>query len=75
MTKAKENRSDAKRLLGRPVIRLRLLILRGVCRILLPRNLWIGKHHGAYTQRWEVVFGRLDGRGVLQGVTDDESAV
>ena len=54
------------------MIRLRLRILRLVCKLLLPRDLWVGKHFGAYTQKWDVIFGRLDGRGVLQGVSEEE---
>jgi len=54
----------------RLVMRLRIATLRIACRLLLPRGVWIGKHFGAYTQRWDIVLGRLDSRGVLQGVTD-----
>ena len=56
--------------LERMVIRLRLAIVRAVCRALLPRGVWVGKHFGAYTQRFDIVLGRLDSRGVLQGVLD-----
>jgi len=56
--------------LDRIVMRLRLAIVRAVCRALLPRDVWVGKHFGAYTQRWGILLGRLDSRGVLQGVTD-----
>ena len=38
--------------------------------ILLPRGIWIGKHKGAYTCKWAVHLGRMDNRGVLQGVED-----
>lgn len=54
----------------RSVMRLRLAIVRAVCWLLLPRNVWVGKHFGAYTQRWDINLGRLDNRGVLQGVLD-----
>ncbi len=54
----------------RLVMRLRLWIVRSACRIALPRDVWVGKNFGAYTQRWDVVLGRLDSRGVLQGVSD-----
>gem|GEM_PF-4222113 len=57
---------------GRLVAKLRLGILRLVCRVLLPRDVWIGKHCGAYSKRCAVVFGRLDRRGVLQGVLDSD---
>jgi len=52
------------------VMRVRLAIVRAICRMLLPRDIWVGKHFGAYTQRWDIIFGKLDGRGVLQGVLD-----
>lgn len=54
----------------RCVMRLRLAVVRATCRALLPRGVWVGKHFGAYTQRWDIVLGRLDSRGVLQGVLD-----
>ena len=47
--------------------RLRILLLHVLAQALLPRGVWLGKHFGAYTQRWDIVFGRLDSRGVLQG--------
>ena len=52
------------------MMRFRLAIVRAICRMLLPRNVWVGKHFGAYTQRWDILFGKLDSRGVLQGVLD-----
>ena len=55
------------------IMRLRLAILRVACRLLLPRDLWIGKHYVA-SQRWDITLGRLDGRGVLQGVLDRDLA-
>ncbi|MFA7175289.1 MAG: hypothetical protein WC340_18085, partial [Kiritimatiellia bacterium] len=42
-------------------------------RMLLPRNVWVGKHFGAYTCRWSVHLGRLDNRGVLQGLSDRDA--
>ena len=60
---------------GRLVMRLRLAIVRVVCRALLPRNVWIGKQFGAYTQRWDILLGRLDSRGVLQGVLDRDVGI
>lgn len=64
-----EAQQNARRL-DRLVMRLRLAVVRAVCRALLPRGVWVGKHFGAYTQRWDIVLGRLDSRGVLQGVID-----
>lgn len=53
--------------------RIRLAIVKAVCWLLLPRDVWIGKHFGAYTQKWGVMFGRVDRRGVLQGVLDKDA--
>jgi len=50
------------------MLRLRLQLLCLACRVLLPKNVWVGKHFGAYTRKYDVVFGRLDSRGVLQGI-------
>ena len=58
--------------LKRIVMRLRLAIVRSVCSALLPRGVWVGKHFGAYTQRWDIMLGKLDSRGVLQGVLDSD---
>jgi len=55
---------------NRTSIRLRIVILKMVCTWLLPRGLWVGKHFGAYTQRSDILFGRIDNRGVIQGVSD-----
>jgi hypothetical protein len=63
---------DARHLVTRFVLRARLYIVRWVCRMLLPRHVWVGKHFGVYTQRFDVVFGVLDNRGVLQGRTARE---
>ena len=59
--------------LNRNVIRLRLAIVRTVCRAFLPRDVFVGKHFGAYTQRWDICLGRLDSRGVLQGMSDHDA--
>jgi len=56
----------------RLLLRMRVCLLRVACRLLLPRGIWIGKHFGAYTRRYDIVFGRPDDRGVLQGVLDQE---
>lgn len=53
--------------------RLRIKLLLAVCRRLMPFNLWVGNHYGAYTTEYDVVFGRLDYRGVLQGVSTEEA--
>lgn len=34
-----------------------------------------GKHKGTYTQRYQVTFGRLDNRGVLQGMTAKDAMI
>lgn len=52
------------------MIRAAIIVL--VLKLLLPRNVWVGKHLGAYTQRWDIIFARLDDRGVLQGMTREE---
>lgn len=65
-------RSEVSRL-ARLVMRIRLEIVRAVCRLLLPRNVWVGMHFGAYTQKWSVHLGRLDNRGVLQGISDRDA--
>lgn len=62
-----------ERRLDRLVMRIRLAIVRAVCRLLLPRNVWVGMHFGAYTQKWSVHLGRLDNRGVLQGLSDRDA--
>jgi len=49
-------------------IRMRIVVLKTVCKLFLPRGLWVGKHFGAYTQRFDILFGRIDNRGVIQGV-------
>ena len=46
---------------------LRFKILTLLCKILLPKDLFVGNHYGAYTQKHDIVFGKLDERGVLQG--------
>lgn len=51
---------------------LRLTILKAACKVLLPKDTWIGKSLGAYTGEYRVTFGRLDSRGVLQGVTEKQ---
>lgn len=52
-------------------MRLRLYLMRLMCKLLMPGNIFVGKHFGAYTCRRDVVFGVLDCRGVLQGSTID----
>lgn len=69
MNEAQRNECPIDRL----VMRLRLAIVRAVCWMLLPRNVWVGKHFGAYTQKWSVHLGRLDNRGVLQGLSDRDA--
>lgn len=69
MTTMRET-TQVTRHISRNIMRVRLLIVRAVCYLLLPRNVWVGKYFGAYTQKWYVQLGRLDNRGVLQGLGD-----
>lgn len=48
----------------------RIKLAKAAVKIVLPRGLFIGKHLGAYTQKWSVHLGKIDSRGVLQGVED-----
>ena len=54
------------------IMRLRLAIVKAVCWLLLPRGLWVGKNFGPYDCRWFVAFGRIDNRGVLQGMSEQQ---
>lgn len=63
----------AARPLNRLVMRIRLSIVRVVCWAILPRGVWVGKHYGAYTCRWSIHLGRLDTRGVLQGLSNHDA--
>lgn len=54
----------------RIMLRLRMAVVRTVCRYFLPRDVWVGKHLGGYTQKWSICFGKLDSRGVLQGLKE-----
>lgn len=51
---------------------IRVAFLKSICRLLLPKDVWIGKHFGAFTQKWDICFGKLDDRGVLQGVLEKD---
>jgi len=73
MNELSETAQGAKRPLDRLVMRIRLAIVRSVCRAFLPRNVWVGMHLGVYTQKWSVHLGRLDNRGVLQGLDDRDA--
>lgn len=53
-------------------MRLRLAIVKAVCWVCLPRGLWVGKNFGPYSCRWFVAFGRIDNRGVLQGMSEQQ---
>lgn len=68
MTKIKQS----KFLFNRFIIRLRLILVRIACYMFLPRNVWIGKHYGAYTQKWSIQLGKIDNRGVLQGISEKD---
>jgi hypothetical protein len=48
----------------------RIKLAKAAVKLLLPPDLWIGNHKGAYTCKWAVHLGKLDNRGVLQGVED-----
>ena len=54
------------------IMRLRLAIVKAVCWSCLPRGLWVGKNFGPYSLRWFVAFGRIDNRGVLQGMSEQQ---
>ena len=56
------------------IMRLRLAIIKAACGSLLPRGLWVGKHLGTYTCEYSIVFGQVDSRGVLQGVSEQQVA-
>lgn len=66
------NGATTARQIDRLVMRFRLAIVRAVCRLLLPPDVWVGLHFGAYTQRWSIHLGRLDNRGVLQGLSEHD---
>lgn len=57
----------------RIVMRLRLAMVRAFCLALLPRDVWVGKHRGAYSTRYGIHLGKLDRRGVLQGLSDRDA--
>jgi len=48
-------------------LKLALWLLSGI-----PENTWIGRHAGAYTCSTAWSAGRLDSRGVLQGLPLDQ---
>lgn len=48
----------------------RIKLAKAAVKLLLPRGLWLGNHKGVYTCKWTVHLGKLDSRGVLQGVED-----
>ena len=54
------------------IMRLRLAIVKAVCWVCLPRGLWVGKNFGPYAFRWFIAFGRIDNRGVLQGMSEQQ---
>lgn len=47
---------------------LRIGFVMLVIKIFMPQDFFVGKHYGTYTCKYQVTFGRLDKRGVLQGV-------
>lgn len=52
---------------------LRIKAAKAAVKILLPRGLFVGNHFGTYTQKWSVHLGKIDSRGVLQGVEDSKA--
>jgi hypothetical protein len=50
--------------------RARINLAKVAVKILLPPDIWIGNHKGSYTCKWAVHLGKLDSRGVLQGVEE-----
>jgi hypothetical protein len=48
---------------------IKLKFLKLICKLLLPKNIWIGNHFGPFTQKYTIEFGTLDNRGVIQGLT------
>lgn len=49
---------------------VRIKIIKLICRLFLPKDVWVGKHLGTYTGKYDIVFGSIDARGVLQGVSE-----
>jgi hypothetical protein len=56
------------------MIRFRLRVAHLLCRLLLPKGVWVGRPFGVYTRQCNVVLGRMDDRGVLQGMTVEDWA-
>jgi hypothetical protein len=52
---------------------IRIKLAKLAVKLLLPKEIWIGNHFGCYTQKWSVHLGKLDNRGVLQGVEDKKA--
>ncbi|WP_414039315.1 hypothetical protein ACJU26_08795 [Acidithiobacillus sp. M4-SHS-6] len=48
--------------------KLRLLVVKLACWLCLPEEIWVGKTVGVYTQKVFIQFGKLDARGILQGL-------
>jgi hypothetical protein len=48
----------------------RIKLAKAAVKVLLPRNVFAGNYFSVYTQKWSVHLGKLDERGVLQGVED-----
>ena len=47
---------------------MKIVILKLICSLFLPKDIFIGKHCGPYTQKYNIFFGKIDNRGVLQGI-------
>jgi len=52
---------------------LRIKIVKIVVKLLLPKDIWVGKIKGAYTCKYDVLLGKMDKRGILQGVEDHKA--
>lgn len=52
---------------------LRIKTVKLVVKMLLPPDIFVGKQIGAYTCKMSVHLGKLDNRGVLQGVEDHKA--
>ena len=52
--------------------RARIWVIKVACKALMPENIWVSNYWGVYTQKAGVTFGKIDGRGVLQGVLEKD---
>lgn len=52
---------------------LRIKIVKLVVKMLLPPDIFVGNKIGIYTCKMNTLLGKLDDRGVLQGVEDHKA--